>query len=68
MNCKSLSPDEARREFFPQIGRAAFYEALRRGDIPHLRVGRKIVIPRNALEDLFQKCAKDGRNPSLGCR
>jgi hypothetical protein len=58
MNPKSMTPDEARREFFPQIGRAAFYAALRRGQIPHLRVGKKIIIPRNAIEQLFSSCGE----------
>lgn len=55
---KSLSPDEARKEYCPQIGRAAFYEALRRGDIPSIRIGKRYVIPRQALEDKFASCGR----------
>lgn len=35
------------------IGRAASYEAARRGDIPTLRIGRRIVVPLVALERLL---------------
>ncbi|MCZ6708554.1 MAG: helix-turn-helix domain-containing protein [Chloroflexi bacterium] len=29
------------------------YEGIRRGDIPHLRIGRRIVVPMEALERLL---------------
>jgi hypothetical protein len=66
MTQRSMTPDEARKEFFPQIGRAAFYSALRRGEIPHLKVGKKIIIPRNAIEQLFENCSLGGRTPKQG--
>lgn len=31
------------------IGRNAAYEAIKRGDIPALRIGRRILVPRAAL-------------------
>jgi len=31
------------------IGRSAVYESIRRGDLPALRFGRRIVVPRAAL-------------------
>jgi len=31
------------------IGRSAVYESIRRGDLPALRFGRRIVVPREAL-------------------
>jgi excisionase family DNA binding protein len=33
-----------------RLGLSAFDEALRRGDFPSLRVGRKVLIPRKAFE------------------
>lgn len=30
------------------------YEAVRRGEIPHVRIGARIVIPRAAIERLLQ--------------
>jgi len=53
-----MTPDQARVEFFPQIGRAAFYAAIRRNEIPHLRFGRRIVIPRDAIEKLLETCER----------
>ncbi len=35
------------------IGRGLAYEAARRGDIPALRIGRRFVVPRVALERLL---------------
>ena len=35
------------------IGRAASYEAAHRGEIPTLRIGRKIVVPLAALNRLL---------------
>jgi excisionase family DNA binding protein len=35
------------------LGRSATYEALRRGDIPHLRIGRRFLVPRAALDRLL---------------
>ena len=35
------------------IGRNSAYEAIRRGEIPALRLGRRLVVPRRALERLL---------------
>lgn len=37
------------------IGRGSAYEAIAQGKIPHLRFGRKIVVPRAALERLLSE-------------
>lgn len=34
------------------ISRALAYELVRRGELPRLRLGRRIVVPRRALEAL----------------
>jgi excisionase family DNA binding protein len=36
-----------------RTGRTATYEAVRRGDLPSLRVGRKVRIPRDRLLELL---------------
>lgn len=36
-----------------RIGRSAAYEAVRRGQLPALRLGRKLRIPRKALEQML---------------
>ena len=35
------------------LGRSAAYRAARRGDIPLLRIGRKLIVPRQALERMM---------------
>ncbi len=39
-----------RREGRPLSGRTATYDALRRGELPHIRIGRKILIPEDAFD------------------
>ena len=43
---------EARRQGAP-ISRGVAYEAVRQGLIPHARVGRRIVIPADALDRML---------------
>jgi len=58
---KSLSPEQARREFFPTVGRGTFYTYLKTGVIPCIRLGeRKIVIPRKSIERLLERCGESG--------
>jgi excisionase family DNA binding protein len=59
---KTLTPDQARAEYFPEMGRAAFYAALRRKEIPSLRLGRKFLIPRTAIERFLDTCGTSARN------
>ena len=46
-----LWPDTAR---LLGLGRGTVYEAARRGEIPTIRVGRRILVPRRALEKLLE--------------
>ena len=43
---------DARRRGFP-LGRSGAYEAIRRGEVPHVKVGRRIAVPRDALDRLL---------------
>jgi len=48
-----MSPDEAHEALGGNsvISRSTFYEAIKRGQIPHVKVGaRRILIPRRAFE------------------
>lgn len=36
-----------------RIGRATAYEAVRRGEIPVVKIGRRLLVPRTALERLL---------------
>ena len=49
---KTLTPDQARAEYFPEMGRAAFYAALRRKEIPSLRLGRKFFHPASRHREI----------------
>ncbi len=35
------------------ISRAFAYELVARGELPHLRLGRRLLVPRRALEELL---------------
>jgi excisionase family DNA binding protein len=47
----TITVDEAAAKL--GIGRSAAYEAVRRGEIPHLRFGRRIQIPVARLAELL---------------
>lgn len=49
-----LTVDEAAE--YLRISRPQAYLGVNRGEIPHIKVGRRILIPRAALEKLLQ-CA-----------
>lgn len=37
------------------VGRNTLYDAVKRGEVPHIRIGRRILIPNSALE-AFLSC------------
>lgn len=37
------------------LGRSAAYRAAKKGELPALRIGRRYLVPRAALERLLQK-------------
>lgn len=37
------------------ISRAHAYELVARGDLPHLRLGRRVVVPKHAIEALLER-------------
>jgi excisionase family DNA binding protein len=54
---KTLTIPEAGKEL--GIGRAAAYEAARRGQIPTIRIGRKLLVPLGALERMLEMAGSD---------
>ncbi|MGO8863405.1 MAG: helix-turn-helix domain-containing protein [Acidimicrobiales bacterium] len=40
------------------ISRALAYEAVQRGEIPHIRIGKRILVPKSKLQQLV-----DGESP-----
>jgi excisionase family DNA binding protein len=53
---QTLTVEEAARVL--GISRSSAYEAARRGELPIVRIGRRYVVPRAALERLLDQ---DGR-------
>lgn len=45
------------------VSRDAVYELVRRGEMPHLRVGRRVIIPRQALERWLAGAGAAGQEP-----
>ncbi len=50
-----MTVDEAAR--YLRIGRNQLYEAVGRGDLPHLRIGRTIRLPRRARDRVLGRPA-----------
>lgn len=49
-NAAALSPDQAHRLLGTKvISRQSFYNAINRGEVPHHRLGKRIIIPRVAF-------------------
>lgn len=53
MDSKVVLTVEEAAEYL-RIGRAAAYAAINAGEIPSIRIGRRILIPRQALERLLE--------------
>jgi excisionase family DNA binding protein len=56
-NCLTLTVDEAAKVL--GISRALAYELIARGEIPNLRLGRRIVVPRHALDLLLAQATPE---------
>jgi excisionase family DNA binding protein len=39
------------------IGRNSAYEAVKRGDIPHIRIGKRILIPKTPFDRMLGEVA-----------
>jgi excisionase family DNA binding protein len=46
------------------ISRAGAYEPVARGEIPHLRIGKRILVPRSALHRLIEAAGTGVTGPS----
>jgi len=58
MDKKTLSIPEAGKAL--GIGRSAAYEAARTGQLPTIRIGRRLLVPIVAFERLLEMTAADG--------
>jgi excisionase family DNA binding protein len=48
------------------ISRSSAYECVRLGSIPSLRLGRRIVVPRRAIDVLLDSVSLDGPREASG--
>ena len=55
MEKKTLSISEAGEAL--GIGRSAAYEAARNGQLPTIKIGKRILVPVVALEQMLRGCA-----------
>jgi excisionase family DNA binding protein len=53
---QTLTVEEAARVL--GISRSSAYEAVRRGELPTVRIGRRYVVPRVALERLLDQAGR----------
>ena len=44
------------------LGKTATWEAIWRGEIPHLKIGRRVLVPRAALEKLLAQVGSGHEN------
>lgn len=51
MDKKTLTVDEAAQLL--GVGRSTAYEAVRRGEIPVVRIGKRLLVPMAALEKML---------------
>ena len=56
-----LTPDEARRLL--KCSRGTIYEAIRQDSIPHIHLGRKILIPKAALLKMLENAGGNSTSP-----
>ena len=60
-DCITLSVEEAAK--LVGVGRATMYQAVREGMVPATRIGRRLVIGRDALLKLLERAAESRRDP-----
>lgn len=46
-----------------KCGRGTIYEAIRQDLIPHIHLGRKILIPKSSLMRMLENAGGDGMSP-----
>jgi excisionase family DNA binding protein len=43
------------------VSRHACYAAIRKGLIPHIKIGRRIILPRTAISEWLKNAGREGR-------
>ena len=50
-----LTSSEFLERYKGVIGKSKFYDGIAEGTIPHLRIGRKLLIPADALDRMWEQ-------------
>ena len=50
---------------FPLVSKNTFYAAIKTGDLPHIKLGRKIFLPVDALDQLLKGATEDEGGASI---
>jgi excisionase family DNA binding protein len=45
------------------VSRHACYAAIRKGLIPHIKIGRRIILPKAAISEWLKNAGREGRAP-----
>ena len=61
--CLTVSPPVAGEIL--GVGRNAAYEAIKRGEIPAIRIGRKLRVPKAALQRMLDRTATDAARATI---
>jgi len=48
------------------ISRNSAYQGVLRGEIPHIRIGKRILIPRRALDRMLEGAGPTGNGSDIG--
>ena len=48
------------------IGRGTAYESIRRGELPAIRLGKRLLVPVEALNRMLSAAARDDETSSTG--
>ena len=66
MECQTVNVTEAAAVL--GVCRTTAYKLIRRGEIPALRLGRRFLVPRAALERLLREPQNRSKGPGVFCR
>ncbi len=60
-NRKTITVREAADQL--GLGRNTAYEAVKRGEIPTVKIGRRLLVPRDAIDRILQRAMEQRSQP-----
>ena len=48
-----MSPEELRKKHGCPVSKNSLYTAINSGQVPHIRIGRRILVPADALDQML---------------